>query len=52
MDGECPPLYGGGVEVSVLHVQVPRRDCLGAKTIEQRHLGPAGDAHCTKQKGN
>jgi hypothetical protein len=45
VDGECAPLDGRGVEVSVLHVEVPRGDCLRAQAIEQRHLCSARDAH-------
>ena len=48
VDGECAPLDGGGVEVAVLHVQVPRGHRLRPKTIEERHFGSAGDAHCDK----
>jgi hypothetical protein len=50
VDGEGAPLDGGGVEVAVLHVQVARGYRLRAKTIEERHLGPARDTHCKKEE--
>lgn len=45
VDVEGAPLLGAGVEVAALHVQVARADRLGPQPVEQRHLGPRGDAH-------
>ncbi|TNN30512.1 hypothetical protein EYF80_059336 [Liparis tanakae] len=46
VDVEGAPLLGAGVEVAALHVEIARADRLGAKPVEQRHLGPRRNAHC------
>lgn len=46
MNGEGSPLRGAGVKVVVVHVKVARADRLRAKSVEQRHFGPAGNAYC------
>ena len=48
VDGEGAPLRGRGVEVAVLHMQVSRGDGLRSQAIEERDVGAAGDAHCTR----
>lgn len=44
MNGKGAPLRGAGVEVAILHVEVPRADRLRAQPIEEGHLGAAAYA--------
>ena len=48
VNGESTPLRGAGMEVVVLHVEVPGADCLWSQSVEQRYLGAWGNTHCTK----
>ena len=45
MDGECAPLCGGGVEIGVLHVEVPGGYGLGAEAVEEGDLCSARDTN-------
>ena len=52
VNGEGAPLHGRRVKVPVVHVQVPRADCLRSQTVEQGNFGSAGHANCKKNQSS
>ena len=46
MNSKGAPLNGGGMEVTIVNMEVPRADRLWPQTVEQRHFGTTSHTDC------
>ena len=50
MDGECSPLHGRRLEISVVDVEIASAHRLRSEAVEQRDFGTARNTHCKKKE--